>query len=286
MKNNNYFLIRLLLVSFLLFQLLPFYSFAQSLSPIPDVGPGVCVANCPGDTPTFTCPNNCSGHGFCSRSLGGCSCDIGFSGSDCSINLITFCPNDCSGHGECNIEDGKCTCFSGYRGSDCSITDCLNNCSNHGFCSSEGCICDAGYTSSDCSIISEEFISMLQDVVSMSTIPDMTYVPTTYDCDDFASDLEKELDSQGYDASFTIIYRNDGMTIVGHAVTDVHPTRGAIIFVEPQNGMIIDLDEDGDGIIGFNDNMHNMIVMATEGMSHIEVYMDLNGAVMAGVRID
>ena len=120
----------------------------------------------------------------------------------------------------------------------------------------------------------------------MSTVPDMTYVPTTYDCDDFASDLESELDSQGFNASFTILYRSDGMTLTGHAVTDVHAPSGEIIFVEPQNGMIIDLDEDGDGIIGFNNDMHNMIFMATEGMSHIEVYTDLNGAVMAGVRID
>ncbi len=131
---------------------------------------------------------------------------------------------------------------------------------------------------------SGNFNTLLEDALSMSTVPAMEYVPTTYDCDDFANDLERELDNQGFDASFTLFWRNNGMD--GHAVTDVHPADGMIIFIEPQSGMIIDLDEDGDGMIGFNDDMHSMTFMTTEGMSHIEVYMDLNGAVMAGAPID
>ncbi len=55
MKNNIYFLIRSLLISLLFFLLLPFISFAQSLAPIPDVGPGVCVGHCGSDTkPTMS----------------------------------------------------------------------------------------------------------------------------------------------------------------------------------------------------------------------------------------
>ena len=56
MKNNIHFLIRSFLTLLLFFLLLPFYSFAQSLAPIPDVGEGVCVANCPDDTTTIPTP--------------------------------------------------------------------------------------------------------------------------------------------------------------------------------------------------------------------------------------
>jgi hypothetical protein len=51
MKNNVYLLSKLFFV-LLLVSLLPFSVFAQSLAPIPDVGEGVCISNCPSDTPT------------------------------------------------------------------------------------------------------------------------------------------------------------------------------------------------------------------------------------------
>lgn len=131
---------------------------------------------------------------------------------------------------------------------------------------------------------SGNFVAMLQEVINMSTVPGMTYMATTYDCDDFANDLEQELDMAGYDATFTTLWRDNGMT--GHAVTDVHTTSGGIIFVEPQNGMIIDLDESMDGMVGYRDGTHSDEIMLTEGMSEIEVYMDRNSAVMAGVTLD
>ena len=93
MKNNIYFLIRTLFISLLFSLLLPFHSFAQSLAPIPDVGEGVCVANCPGDTPdiptptstpaSIVCPNDCSGNGSCI--LEACFCSVEWEGDDCSI---------------------------------------------------------------------------------------------------------------------------------------------------------------------------------------------------------
>ena len=61
---------------------------------------------------------------------------------------------------------------------------------------------------------------------------------------------------------------------------------GGIIFVEPQNGMVINLDENMDGMVGFSDGMHLRTFMATEGMTHIEVYMDRAAVVMAGAPVD
>ena len=69
----------------------------------------------------------------------------------------------------------------------------------------------------------------------------------------------------------------------GHAVTDVHTSSGGIIFIEPQNGMFINLDENMDGKVGANVDMHSMTFMATEGMTQVEVYMDRDSAQMAGV---
>ncbi len=136
---------------------------------------------------------------------------------------------------------------------------------------------------------SGDFISMLQNDLSMSTVPvtqgGMAYMAGTHDCDDFAEELGMDLMDRGYNTTFTAIWRNGGMT--GHAVTDVHPTSSSgIVFVEPQNGMIINLDENMDGMVGYRDNMHSDTTMTTEGMAEIEVYMDRDAAAMAGVPID
>ncbi|GEM_PF-1793805 len=136
---------------------------------------------------------------------------------------------------------------------------------------------------------SGDFTAMLQDALSMSTVPvmqgGMPYMATTYDCDDFAHDLGMELQGKGFDTTFTLIWRNNGMD--GHAVTDVHPTTsGGIVFVEPQTGMVIDLDENMDGMVGFRDGVHSDPIMNTEGMAEIEVYMDKAAAEMAGAPID
>ena len=57
MRNNICFLIRSFFIALLFFLLFPLLSFTQSLAPIPDVGPGVCVSNCGHTTPsTFPSP--------------------------------------------------------------------------------------------------------------------------------------------------------------------------------------------------------------------------------------
>ena len=50
--------------------------------------------------------------------------------------------------------------------------------------------------------------------------------------------------------------------------------------------MIINLDENMDGMVGYRDGTHSDTTMLTEGMTEIEVYMDRDTAAMAGVPID
>lgn len=149
-----------------------------------------------------------------------------------------------------------------------------------------------GITSSGGTVVtftsSGDFNTMLIDTVNMAMIHTMEYMDD-YDCDDFANDLQQELSMAGYNSTFTATWRRDmaGM-LVGHAVTDVHPptTSSGIIFIEPQDAMVIDLDDSMDGMVTYSDGTHSMTFMPNDGMSQIEVYMDRDSAAMAGVPID
>lgn len=95
----------------------------------------------------------CSGHGECSISVGGCRCDVGWTGVICQAkqNLcqIGSIKTPCNSRGECNEDTGVCDCTGGWYGDQCQ----LNYCSGHGLYDPDlnVCICKPGYTGEDCS---------------------------------------------------------------------------------------------------------------------------------------
>lgn len=79
-------------------------------------------------------------NGICDG-FGNCQCAPPFITDDCSVK---DCPNNCSGHGWCSVEYpvSRCMCDSQFYGLDCSGKGCLNNCSwPHGDCISGNCVC-------------------------------------------------------------------------------------------------------------------------------------------------
>lgn len=123
------------------------------------------------------------------------------------------------------------------------------------------------------------------------------YVSVTYDCDDFADDMERALEAAGFHATFTVYYwrvPNPDYTwekrltvkpyvYKGHAVVDVHTAQG-LIWIEPQNGRIgINLDFDGDGKVEYADKPGDP---DTDDGKRIEVYESAAAARKAGVVMD
>eukprot|EP00457_Paulinella_chromatophora_P000141 gb/GEZN01000141.1/.p1 GENE.gb/GEZN01000141.1/~~gb/GEZN01000141.1/.p1 ORF type:complete len:2115 (+),score=54.91 gb/GEZN01000141.1/:104-6448(+) len=121
------------------------------------------------------CPRSCGKHGTCSldiplafRSVAaaeGCSCDVGWTGEDCSHRIK--CKIDCGPRGTCSGGGLSCVCDPGWRGARCSRELCPNECSPpRGACHSEalnplafsfkhaveGCVCQEGWSGEDCSV--------------------------------------------------------------------------------------------------------------------------------------
>jgi hypothetical protein len=133
------------------------------------------------------------------------------------------------------------------------------------------------------------FLQNLTDAVDSTGVNNTPYNATTYDCDDFANDLERNLTALGYNATYTVYwcYNALGATTTAHAVTDVHAPDGSIIFIEPQSGRIInnDLDFDNDGNVEYRTH-HSNPRSDTDDMCEIEVFEDVAAATAAGAPRD
>ena len=127
----------------------------------------------------------------------------------------------------------------------------------------------------------------LSQSINESNVSNQTYTAGTYDCDDFADDLEKNLTAAGYNATFTALWCYDGAgnTIRAHAVTDVHAPDGSLVFIEPQSGQIINMDADGDGVVEARTH-HEKKRKDTDNRCEIEVFDNQAAASAAGAPID
>jgi hypothetical protein len=98
-----------------------------------------------------TCPNSCSGQGYCNTPDLRCHCFEGFTGGDCSerkcpignawSDMATAIDDahhlaECSNMGTCNRQTGTCSCNTGYEGQACNKLSCPRACSGNGVCKS------------------------------------------------------------------------------------------------------------------------------------------------------
>lgn len=130
----------------------------------------------------------------------------------------------------------------------------------------------------------EGWLKNLTDAVKNTSIPSKTYVPGSYDCDDFADDLERNLTAMGYNATYTVYWWDNGER--AHAITDVRGPDGTIVFIEPQTGKIVDLDFDKDGKVEAKENEHSEDYNPTDNGKDIEIYDDAATATAKGCPRD
>lgn len=129
--------------------------------------------------------------------------------------------------------------------------------------------------------------NLTRDVVSTG-VNNTNYSLGTYDCRNFAEDLEKNLTTLGYNATWTVYWCYGGVgnpAPTAHAVTDVHLSDGRTVFIEPQTGMIINIDMDGDGIVEVNNGAYTPGVNMgqTDDNCKISVFENRAAANAAGV---
>ena len=130
-------------------------------------------------------------------------------------------------------------------------------------------------------------VNLSNNVVSTG-VNNSKYTLVTYYGRSFAENLEKNLTALGYNATWTAYWCYGGAgnpASTAHAVTDVHLNDGRTVFIEPQTGMIINMDMDGDGVVEVNNGAYTpgQNIGQTDDNCKISVFESRAAAAAAGV---
>ena len=119
------------------------------------------------------------------------------------------------------------------------------------------------------------------------------FIDVTHDCDDFAKEFEDAIETDGHEATITLVFTFDKKTctkfVGGHALNDFHDGDGRIGFWGPQTNQQVNFDLDGDGEITLAKHGHGLLRPTESGSGRcisIETYDDFDdmariyGAVM------
>jgi hypothetical protein len=165
-----------------------------------------------------------------------------------------------------------------------------------------GCIPDEGgqdpppgdrvnYTPTSTSGAQSEWVRNLTRDANKTGVSKNNYTPGTFDCDDFAHHLERNLTAMGYDATFTVYWCYGGAgnpPASKHALTDVHAPDGTIIFIDAASDppRIRNLDFAGDGEVEVSRDENLPPNTPTDDNGKITVWNDRAAAVAGGVVMD
>jgi hypothetical protein len=147
------------------------------------------------------------------------------------------------------------------------------------------------YTATNSSGAQSEWVRNLIRDANKTGVSKNNYTPRTFDCDDFAHHLERNLTAMGYNATFTIYWCYGGAgnpPASTHALTDVHAPDGTIVFIDATYDppIIRDLDFDEDGKVEVSEGESLPINTPTDDNCEISVWSDRAAAVAGGVVMD